>query len=230
MKATRNRLNGYLHSSVVLCACSLLWACATTQGGGVQYGPAPIPEGKGRLFLEAGGIKELNFYVEDQATGEEVYSDMPRLGASSPIAYETGSQKNRLVTDLDPGTYKVVVNTDISDNVVVEDVQIRLGEEKHVPIPVGRFQLLTAGAEIGRRMPFLIMDYRMRTVLGKGMSSPELRHFIVPTGSYKIRMENSPSGLDVMRSVDVSLGRITQVHIGTEPSAEPGQGGAQQQR
>ena len=227
---SRTRLNEFLYSSVLLCACSLLWSCATTSGsGGRQYGPEPIPEGKGRLFLQAGGINELNFYVEDQVTGEEVYVDMPRLGASSPSAYETGSQENRLVTDLDPGIYKVVVNTDVKDNVVVEDVQIKLGEEKHVQIQVGRFQLTTAGPGLGGRMPFLIMDYRMRTVLGRAMTSTQVRHFIVPTGSYKIRMENSPAGLDEMRSVDVGFGRITHVRIDTEPTQEPGQETGQEQ-
>ena len=229
MRGARERLSGYLSWGVLLCGC-LLWACATTQVGSRQYGPPPVPEGKGRLFLEAGGINELNFYIVDQGTGEEVYADMPRVSASSPSAFETGSKISRLVTDLDPGTYKVVVNTDIKDNVVVEDVQIQLGEETHVMIPVGRFQVMfTSTGELSVQMPFLIMDFHMRSVLGKGMTSSELRHFIVPEGSYKIRMEHSPTGFDQIRPVDVSFGRITPVRIGTQATDGPSSQGEVQQ-
>lgn len=229
MRRVRERLSGYLSWGVLLCGC-LLWACATTQSSSRQYGPPPVPEGKGRLYLEAGGINELNFYIVDQGTGEEVYADMPRLSASSPSAFETGSQVSRLVVDLDPGTYKVVVNTDIKDNVVVEDVQIRLGQEAHVRIPVGRFQVMfTAAGELSVQMPFLIMDYRMKSVLGKGLTSSELRHFIVPEGSYKIRMEHSPTGFDEIRPVDVSFGRITPVRIGTQATDAPSSQGEAQQ-
>ena len=67
----RNRPSRWLLAAP-LAACFLL-ACASTQGGGSGYGPPPIPEGKGRLFLEAGGIQELNFFVEDSEPGEIVY-------------------------------------------------------------------------------------------------------------------------------------------------------------
>ena len=55
-----------------------LTGCATTSGSGGGYGPPPIAEGKGRLVLEAGGINEVNFYVLDNETGDEVYAETPR--------------------------------------------------------------------------------------------------------------------------------------------------------
>ena len=208
----RNRLNRRLLAGP-LAACFLL-ACASTQGGtGTEYGPAPIPEGKGRLFLEAGGIQELNFFVEDAETGEIVYEDMPRASAFSPSAFERSWSKNRLVVDLDPGTYDITVNTDISDSIVERGVQVQMGQESHVVVRVGRVQVMVTGAQGFTQVPFLFMDYSMRTVLGRGMTSSELRYFILPVGSYKIRMENSPSGVDEMRSIEVAFGRPTPVVI-----------------
>ena len=208
----RNRSSRCL-LAVPLAACFLL-ACASTQGGGgTEYGPPPIPEGKGRLFLEAGGIQELNFFVEDAETGEIVYEDMPRASAFSPSAFERSWSENRLVVDLDPGTYDLTVNTDISDSIVERGVQIQMGQESHVVVRVGRVQVMVTGGQGFSQVPFLFLDYTMRTVLGRGMTSSELRYFILPEGSYKIRMENSPSGVDEMRSIEVAFGRPTPVMI-----------------
>jgi hypothetical protein len=83
-----------------------------------------------------------------------------------------------------------------------------------VPVRVGRVQVIVTGGEgFSSQIPFLFMDYTMRTVLGKGMTSSEIKYFIVPVGSYKIRLENSPSGVDEMRSLDVAFGRPTPVNI-----------------
>ena len=145
----------FLHSITArLLGFSLLaTGCATTSGGG-SGGPAPIPEGMGRLILDAGGINELNFYVVDQDTDEEVYSDTPRLSASSPAYYEMGAQDFRLMCDIPPGLYTVVVNTDIDDNVELRDVEVRLGEEKYVPVHVGRFSVrFTGGRGVGATGP-----------------------------------------------------------------------------
>ena len=205
-------------------AASFLLACAGTQGGGgTDYGPPPIPEGKGRLFLEAGGIQELNFFVEDSETGEIVYEDMPRASAYSPSAFERSWAENRLVVDLDPGTYDVTVNTDISDSIVERGVEIQMGQESHVVVRVGRVQITVTGGQGFTQVPFLFMDYTMRTVLGRGMTSGELRYFILPVGSYKIRMENSPTGIDEMRSIEVAFGRPTPVIIdlGTDTPETP---------
>ena len=196
-----------------LASCFLLSCASTQSGGGSDYGPPPIPEGKGRLFLEAGGIQELNFFVEDSETGEIVYEDMPRASAFSPSAFERSWSENRLVVDLDPGTYDVTVNTDITDSLVERGVEIQMGQESHVMVRVGRVQILVTGGPGFSQIPFLFMDYTMRTVLGKGMTSPELRYFILPVGSYKIRLENSPSGIDEIRSFDVAFGRPTPVPI-----------------
>ena len=206
-----------------LAACFLL-ACASTQsGGGAAYGPPPIPEGKGRLFLEAGGIQELNFFVEDAESGEIVYEDMPRASAFSPSAFERASVENRLVVDLDPGTYDITVNTDIRDSVVERGVEIQMGQESHIVLQLGRVQVLITGGQGFSQIPFLFLDYTMRTVLGRGMTTGELRYFILPVGTYKLRLENSPSGLDEIRSFEVAFGRPTPVMIdlGTETQEGP---------
>ena len=204
-------------------------SCAST-GSSYEYGPGPIPLGSGRLILDAGGIRELNFFVTDQETGEEVHSAFPRMSASSPSAYESGSMETNLIVDLEPGVYTVVVNTDVNDDVVLEDVQLTAGLEKYVSVKVGRFQVRLVGERFGGSMPFLIMDYSMRTVLGKGMTSSQVRHFIVPENQYKIRLENSPTGLDEIRPVEVVYGRPPAfVQIGQETTTEdPGQGQEQE--
>ena len=215
---------------LLLLACLLCSGCAATTGTGSRaYGPGPIPEGKGRLILDAGGIGDLNYFILDQETDEEVHSHMPRVAASSPSAYERGGQPSLLFADLAPGTYTVVVNTDIRDDVVVREVSIAMGQETYVPVQVGRFAVRIQG-ESGEalQIPFLIMDYGMRTLLGRAMSSSEVRHFIVPAGrSYKIRVENSPTGITEIRSVDVSFGSVTQVQIA--PAVTPAQEGGERQ-
>lgn len=219
-------MNRPVLSRVIVTALASIWltACASTSGSGgaSAYDPPPITEGKGRLSLQAAGINQLNFYVVDDATGEEVYEDMPRMSSRSPSGYDSGSEQNRLTVDLDPGTYTVVVNTDIEDDVVVEDVTVLMGQELYVPVRVGRFQVQFQGNTVlGNQMPFLIWDWNMSTVLGRGMTSSEIRRFIVPEGRYKIRIENSSSGFDVIKPVEVNYGRITQVIISTQTQEEP---------
>ena len=202
----------------------VLWAagCATTTSSGGYGGPAPIPEGKGRLILQAGHLKQLNYFIIDEETDEEVHSDLPRASSYSPVGYESGTAATNLMVDLDPGTYTVIVNTDIKDNVEVYGVEVLMGQEKYVTVQVGAFQVLFSGTdELRGQVPFLIMDFSMRTVLGKGMTARDVRHFIVPSGrSYKIRMENSPTGFDEIRPVEVSFGQVRPVHIGTTTTPE----------
>ncbi|MCC7262606.1 MAG: hypothetical protein IT369_08815 [Candidatus Latescibacteria bacterium] len=205
--------------------------CATT-GGSSQYLPPPIPEGKGRLILDAGGINQLNFYVLDQETEETVYEAAPRGAASSPGAYESSSQEYGLSVDLPAGVYTVVVNTDIKKNIELKGVEVKMGQEVYQRVPVGRFQIIFSGGDqfgVGAQMPFLIMDYNMRTVLGRGITSTEVKHFIVPENVYKIRMENSQAGLDEIRPVEVVFGRITPLNItvGTVQPEQPGSGSDQ---
>ena len=52
-------------------------------------------------------------------------------------------------------------------------------------------------------------------MLGRGMTSTEVRYFIVPVGEYKVRIENSPTGLDEIRPVQVSMGQTQNILIGT---------------
>ena len=83
----------------------LITACASTGGEVGGYGPPPIGEGNGRLFLETAGINNVNFYILDQETGEEVYSESPRVAASSPLGFETGYGSLPQYADLVPGNY-----------------------------------------------------------------------------------------------------------------------------
>ena len=194
--------------------------CASTASSGGHGGPSPIPEGMGRLILEAGGINQLNFYVIDEETDEEVYSRTPRLSARSPVAYESGNQRFGLMVDLPAGTYTVVVNTDIKEDLIMEEIEVVMGQEVYRRIPVGRFQVLFNDAQLGNQIPFLIMDFNMRTILGQGMTSSEVRHFIVPEGDYKIRIENSNASLDEIKHVTVGFGRITPITFG-QPASVP---------
>jgi len=218
-------VNAPVVSRVIATALAAAWlsACASTgSGGGAAYMPPPIPEGKGRLSLQAAGINQLNFYIVDDATGDEVYEDMPRVSSWSPSAYDSGAEQNRLTVDLDPGTYTVVVNTDIDDDVVIDDVVVQMGQEIYKTVRVGRFQVRFQGASsFGSQIPFLIFDWNMSTILGRGMTSSEVRRFIVPEGRYKIRIENSASGFDIIKPVEVNFGRITQVNIRTQTQEEP---------
>ena len=220
--------NGFLGAVLALGYAALLSGCAAT-GGGTAQAPLPIPEGKGRLILETGGIYEVNFYVIDQETDEEVYSETPRLSASSPSGYERGVRNLPPHVDLPPGLYTVVVNTDIRDDVRIPDVEVVMGEERYVQVPIGRFQIFfweqRGDSRERAQVPFLIYDYSMRTVLGKGMTSTEVRYFIAPVGNYKIRIENSPTGLDEIRPVQVSFGRAQNISIEPPTATTPGQGG-----
>ena len=200
--------------------------CAST-GSSAGYGPPPIEEGKGRLMLETGGINEVNFYVIDNETGDEVYSDSPRASASSPIGYESSYGAFPQYVDLPPGSYLVEVNTDVEDS-VEKEVEIYMGQEAYVTIPVARFQLIFFEGSERRQVPFLIYDYNLRTVLGRGMTSTEVRYFIVPTGEYKVRIENlSSSGSDEIRPVQVNMGQTQNIIIGPPPTpGQPGEGNA----
>ena len=201
--------------------------CATTGGSGGGYGMPPIAEGKGRLILETGGVNEVNYYVLDEETGEEVHSESPRMAASSPIGYETGYRSLPQFADLDPGSYRVVVNTGIDDS-VEKEVEVLMGQEMYATIPIGRFQIIFSDAQGRSQVPFLIFDYNLRTMLGRGMTSTEVRYFIVPVGEYKVRIENSPTGVDEIRPVQVSMGQTQNIIIGPPPSpAQPGEGGSE---
>ena len=96
------RISG--HGSLVIRAgimatCLLMTACATTTGSG--QGPRPIPEGQGRLIIEAGGIRQLNYYIVDQDTDEEIFSDHPRCrliavaGEPDEPVFRKGSGRER---------------------------------------------------------------------------------------------------------------------------------------
>ena len=219
MRMIRTHFRSLAVAGVLTWTTSLLVSCAAT-GEYDYYGPGPIPPGKGRLTLEAGGIPRLNFYIIDEETEEEVYSDTPLQAAFSPSAFQSGQVETNLIVDLDPGIYRVVVNTHIDDNVEVPDVEIRMGQETLKVVRVGRFQVTMSGALSGSRLPFVIMDYNMSNILGRAMTSPLVRHFIVPENHYKIRIENSSSGLDVQRPLEVSFGRITPIQIGTPTTQE----------
>lgn len=219
------RYRGLALVGALVWSASLLVSCATTSAYD-DYGPAPIAAGKGRLVLEAGGIPRLNFYIVDAETEEEVYADSPLHAAFSPSAYQSSHVETNLIVDLDPGVYRVVVNTHIDED-VEENVEVRLGQETHTMIRVGRFQMIMIGNLAGTRLPFVIMDYNMSNILGRAMTTPDVRHLIVPEGHYKIRVENSSSGRDIQRPLEVGFGRITPIQIG-EIITEEADGGDDQ--
>ncbi len=223
MPMIRTHYRSLAVAGVLAMTTSLLVSCAAT-GEYDNYGPAPIPQGKGRLILEAGGIPRLNFYIIDEATEEEVYADTPLRAAFSPSAFQSGQVETNLVVDLDPGIYRVVVNTHIDDNVEVPDVEIRMGQETLKVVRVGRFQVIMSGAQSGSRLPYVIMDYNMSNILGRAMTTPDVRHLIVPEGHYKIRIYNSTIGLDAQRPLEVSFGRITPIQIGVSTTEEGDEG------
>ncbi len=213
VKTSRKQRNRGLFIALSFLLSSLfITGCATT-GGSSAYLPPPIPEGQGRLFLMTGGINDVNFMIIDDETEDEVYSQTPRMSARSPIAYESGLQSGMPIQiDLDPGTYRIEVNTDIKQSVTIEDVVVKMGEEVYKTVQVGRFQVLFNGGDgFGSQVPFLIMDYNMRTVLGNGMTSPDVRHFVVPVGIYKLRIENSPTGMDEIKHLEVFFNRVTPI-------------------
>ena len=120
-----------------------------------------------------------------------------------------------------------MVNTDIDDS-VEKEVEVLMGQEMYATIPIGRFQVIFSDAQGRSQVPFLIFDYNLRTMLGRGMTSTEVRYFIVPVGEYKIRIENSPTGMDEIRPVQVSTGRTQNILIGPPPSpAQPGESGGE---
>ena len=227
-KTEYTRRRKWLLTGALIAVVAAIGGCASTAGSGSGgYGPPPIPEGKGRLRLETGGINKVNYYVLDEETGEEVHSETPRSAASSPIGYETGYRSLPQFADLDPGNYLLVVNTDIDDS-VEKEVEVIMGQEVYTTIPIGRFQLIYSDSQGRSQVPFLIYDYNLRTMLGRGMTSTEVRYFILPVGEYKVRIENSPSGLDEIRPVQVSMGQTQNILIGPPPSpAQPGDGGGE---
>lgn len=226
--STTRRRFAFLAAAVVLGAwlagCAATTPAAGNRGAG---GPAGIPEGKGRLILETGGISEVNYYILDQATDKEVYQANPRMGSTSPLGYERGGPDRPPMVDLDPGTYTVVVNTDTKEPVQVADVEVRAGEDRYVQVPVGRFQIMYSNESGRAQVPFLIYDYTLKTVMGKGLTSTEVRYFIAPVGDYKVRIENSASGVDEIRPVQVTFGRPQNITIGPAPTQEQPSGSGQ---
>ena len=207
-----------MRALLVLVALGVL-GCAATPGPPPQQ--AVIPPGKGELVLEAGGIESLEFTVFSQEDGKQV------------------ARIYGLRTYLDPGIYKIVVQTDLEDEIEIEDVEIVAGQERHVRVPVGRFMVNVFGVSsqqgVGARrvqIPFLVYDYGMRKVLGRGMTSLQVQHFIAREGMYKIRVTPTITTTggqamlhDIIRPIEVRFGMVYPVTIdlGALMPAQPGQ-------
>ncbi len=172
---------------LVLVIAAWLMGCASSGKYSKKDELATIPEGKGVLILYSGGIPELDFRVVDQATDEVVVKG------------------KGLQAFLEPGVYKVVVDTDLNvdDPVAIERVTITAGQLTHVEIPIGRFRVIVYGNEGASRpsvrMRFMLWDDEMSKILLKGMSAlyesqhlqndVELtKYFVVPEGDYKIQI------------------------------------------
>ena len=219
-------LRGWLGRSLqALCltiGLGFIVGCASTTGGGAAQGPV-IPEGKGHLILEAGGIRQMNFTVINQETEEEVYNFDMRPSAYSPSFYERGNEAFELQAFLDPGLYTVFANTDFDQTIEIPDVQINVGEETHKTVQVGRFMLNVTNSGTPVQVPFVLYDYNnMSNLLGKGMTSTQVRHFIAQTGIYKIRIEQLEAGIDAIRDVTVAMGRVIPIRIELSPATEQG--------
>ena len=193
--------------------------CAASTG---QRGREIIPPGKGHLILEAGGIENLKFRVFDQATDQKV-ADI----YSGWKAY------------LDPGTYRIVVETDLDDEIELEDIEIVEGQETHPTVPVGRFMVIVLADQEGGtgsrkvRYPFVVYDYEMKTVLGKGMTSLQVEQLVAPEGVYKIRLtprtsvEGQESIHDVIKNIQVQFARVYPLTIDLTTSSTGQEGGGE---
>ncbi|MBI4531492.1 MAG: hypothetical protein HY709_08195 [Candidatus Latescibacteria bacterium] len=216
----------------------IITGCAgssATRGGGEQ--PPPIPVGMGQVVLDAGGISLLNYRIVDQATGKEVVVEQGRgRRAMSTRAVERGTEASNLQQFIQPGTYKVLVETDLAqdDEVEIDDVQVNLGETRYIPVPIGQFNLIvtssaddpsSAGAQL--QFPFKIWDYNKRTLLGRGMTSTQVKYFVAREGLYKVSVEPSPGSNigELIQEVRVQAGRVFPVRIEL-PSSGGAPGGA----
>ncbi|MFH1008892.1 MAG: hypothetical protein V1800_15560 [Candidatus Latescibacterota bacterium] len=199
--------------------------CAST-GGGERAVPV-IPVGKGYLVLDAGGIEELNFSVFNQESGEKA-----------------DQRYDGLDTYLDPGRYRVEVETDFTyeefKKVVLDDIIIVEGQENHVRVPVGRFmvnvtqQTDPGSSSSGRaQFPFRVYDFGRKTVLlDRGMTSTQSRHFIAPVGMYKVELTPRVSGESgsytehILRPIEIRFGWVEplMIHLGGSSAQPPQQG------
>ena len=204
----------------VLATIGLASGCASTAGSA----PPAIPEGMGHLILEAGMINEVNYYIVNQETEETVYEDLLRPPATSPSAYERGYQANKLHRYLEPGIYTVFVITDFKEPLEYPDIEVKLGAETYVPIQIGKFMLNFRVDGAARQMRFLLWDYNLRHVIGEGMTSTQVRHYITRPGIYKVHIEQLASGIDQRVDVEVSMGRVTPVNISIDTGAGAGAG------
>ncbi|MCK5119326.1 MAG: hypothetical protein KAJ05_02145 [Candidatus Latescibacteria bacterium] len=215
----------FLRVGMALILFGFVAGCATT-GGGERAVPA-IPAGKGVLVLEAGGIGELNFSVFNQETGVRV------------------AQRYGLDTYLDPGHYRVEVETDFTypdlRRVVLDEIAIIEGQEKHVRVPVGRFMINVSqqsdASSYGSQrvqLPFRVYDFGRKTVLlDRGMTSTQAKHFIAPMGTYKVELtprifgEGGSHTEHIMKPIEVRFGSVypLMIHLGGTPQAQPSQQG-----
>ncbi|MCK4417562.1 MAG: hypothetical protein KAV99_05295 [Candidatus Latescibacteria bacterium] len=172
-----------------------LIGCAAT-----QVPPPPIPAGKTMLVLEAAGVESLNFTVFDQGTGEKV---LETAGLSAFVS---------------PGTYKVVIQTDIDQPVVIDSVKIKTELEKHLQVPVGRF-IMTVSEEYTDqqgekkttrvRPRFTIYDYTMSRPLAKGVTTFPPKRYVLPLGNYKVSIEMMGTFEQrIIKEAKIRFGRI----------------------
>ena len=178
---------------LVLITAAWMMGCASSGKYSKKDEPVTIPEGKGHLILYSGGIPELDFRVVDQATDEVVVKG------------------KGLQEFLDPGVYKVVVDTDLDvvHPVAIERVTITAGQLTHVEIPIGRFRVTVHHKGLidddgvshcsPVRMRFMLWDYELNKILLTGRSSlygydsqladsDLTEHYAVPEGDYKIQI------------------------------------------
>lgn len=219
----------FVRVGMALILLGIVAGCAATGGGG-RAAPV-IPAGKGVLVLEAGGIGELYFSVFNEETGERV--------AQCPF-YDDG-----LDAVLDPGHYRVEVETDFTypdlRRVVLDEIAIIEGQEKHVRVPVGRFMVnimqQSDASSYGSskvQLPFRVYDYGRKTVLlDRGMTSTWAKHFIAPVGTYKVELtprifgEGGSHMEHMIKPIEVRFGSVypLTIHLGSTQKAQPSEEG-----
>lgn len=223
-----------------LVSTGLIAGCAASYGTREAVRLPLIPAEMGELRLEAPGIALLNYRIVDAATQREVVVERGRgRRAMSVRAVERGTETPNLSKFVPPGTYSVSVETDLEqeDDIEIDDVEVRLGEITSVPVPVGQFDLIVVSSDASGsgpgsqvQFPFKIWDYTRRSLLGTGMTSTQVKHFVAREGLYKLSLEPDPgSGGELIAEVRVQAGRVFPVRIeipGIGPASSPQTPGA----
>jgi len=190
-----------LQTFVFILSC-LVCGCAATVPGGI---PSELPSGKGEIMLLTGGVEKLRFKVEDESTGTII-------------------NFSGLSAQVNPGRYKLVVETDLSDAITLSGIEVGEGQIVPVQVPVGRIIISVMEGNKRVRLPYLIYDANMSRVLKKGFSASTAFLLVAPVGDYKVRiMRRNALGEieDRIEHVKVRFGRTFPVQFLFKAGEQP---------